>query len=160
MGKLVKLNVNGEEYALDIQANRTLLEVIRGELGLTGAKYGCGTGECGACTVLADGKPIPSCLTLAIAAEGKRIVTIEGISQNGKLHPIQEALVSKGAIQCGYCTPGLVMIAKSLLDQNPNPTHEEIKQYIKGNLCRCTGYTKIVEAIASAAQKMRKTQEA
>ncbi|MFC1938336.1 (2Fe-2S)-binding protein, partial [Chloroflexota bacterium] len=126
------------------------------QLGLTGTKYGCGTGECGACTILVDGKPIPSCLTLAIATEGKRIITIEGIAKGGKLHPIQEEFVKYGAIQCGYCTPGFVLMAKALLDQNPNPTNEQIRHYIIGNLCRCTGYVKLVEAIAAAAQRLRK----
>ena len=160
MDKVVELNVNGEKHSLSVAPNKTLLDVLRNQLGLTGTKYGCGTGECGACTVLVDGKPVPSCLTLAVAVEGKEIVTIEGIAQDGKLHPIQEEFVRNGAIQCGYCTPGLILTAKALLDENPSPSQEEIRQYIKGNICRCTGYVKIVEAIAGAAQRLREAQEA
>ena len=160
LNKEIELNVNGEKHSLSVAPNHTLLSVLRSQLGLTGTKYGCGTGECGACTVLVDSKPIPSCLILAVAVEGKRITTIEGLSQNGNLHPIQEEFVKSMAIQCGYCTPGFVLITKALLDQNPNPTDEEIKQYIKGNICRCTGYVKIVEAINAAAKRLRKTREA
>lgn len=154
----IRLNVNGEEYSLSIKPNKTLLDVLRNDLGLTGAKYGCGTGECGACTALVDNKPVPSCLTLAVAVEGKNIITIEGLSKNGTLHPIQEEFVKTGAIQCGYCTPGFVLMAKALLDVNPNPTEEEIRHYIKGNICRCTGYVKIVEAISSAAERLQRMQ--
>lgn len=160
LNKEIELNVNGEKHSLSVAPNKTLLSVLRSQLGLTGTKYGCGAGECGACTVLVDGKPIPSCLTLAVAVKGKRITTIEGLSQNGNLHPIQEEFVKSMAIQCGYCTPGFVLITKALLDQNPNPTDEEIKQYIKGNICRCTGYVKIVEAINAAAKRLRRTREA
>jgi len=159
MNKVIELTVNGESYSLSVAPNKTLLDVLRNQLGLTGTKYGCGAGECGACTVLVDGKPIPSCLTLAIAVAGKEITTIEGMSQDGKLHPIQEEFVEKGAIQCGFCTPGMILITKALLSQNPNPTDEEIRHYIRGNLCRCTGYVKIVEAIAAAGKRLRKTEE-
>jgi carbon-monoxide dehydrogenase small subunit len=160
LNKEIELNVNGEKHSLSIAPNNTLLSVLRNQLGLTGTKYGCGTGECGACTVLVDSKPIPSCLILAVAVEGKSITTIEGLSQNGNLHPIQEEFVKSMAIQCGYCTPGFVLITKALLDQNPSPTNEEIKQYIKGNICRCTGYVTIVEAINAAAKRLGKTREA
>ncbi len=155
MNAVIELNVNGEKYSLSVAPNKTLLDVLRNQVGLTGTKYGCGTGECGACTVLVDGKPISSCLTLAVAMEGRSITTIEGIAQGVELHPIQEEFVKKSAIQCGYCIPGLILTAKALLDENPSPTREEIRQYIKGNICRCTGYVKIVEAIAAAAERLR-----
>jgi len=155
LGRVIELKVNGERVPLDIETNETLLDILRNRLGLTGTKYGCGTGSCGACTVLLDGKPVPSCLTLAVSAEGKEVTTIEGVAQNGKLHPIQEEFIRTGAIQCGYCTPGFILVAKALLDENPAPTHEEIRHYIRGNICRCTGYVKIVEAIDAAAQRLR-----
>lgn len=159
MFKTIELIVNGEIYPLEVKPNNTLLNVLRNQLGLTGAKYGCGTGDCGVCTVLVDGKPVSSCLTLAVAVEGRKITTIEGLSQNGEMHPIQEEFVRHGAIQCGYCTPGFVLTAKALLDENPEPTREEIRTYVKGNLCRCTGYVKIVDAISAAALRLRKYQE-
>jgi carbon-monoxide dehydrogenase small subunit len=133
---------------------RTLLEVLREDLGLTGTKEGCGLGECGACTVLMDGRAINSCLVLAAEADGREITTIEGLADGDRLHPIQQAFVDHGGLQCGFCTPGMIMSAKALLDKNPHPTEEEIKQGITGNLCRCTGYTKIIESIKAAAEKM------
>jgi carbon-monoxide dehydrogenase small subunit len=148
MKQVMNFTVNGEPYELLVDTRRTLLEVLRDEMGLTGTKEGCGLGACGTCTVILDGKPVLSCLMLAVDAQGKEVLTIEGLAEGEKLHPIQQSFVEKGAIQCGYCTPGMVMSAKALLDKNPKPTYEEIKQAISGNLCRCTGYTKIVEAIA------------
>lgn len=151
MKERVTLLVNGEQHLVDVEPYWTLLDVLRRELGLTGTKKGCDTGDCGACTVLIDGRAVNSCLVLAVAAEGKNITTIEGIAQNGKLHPLQAAFIQNGAVQCGYCTPGMIMSAKALLDENPHPTEEEIRKGIAGNLCRCTGYAKIVEAIAAAS---------
>ena len=147
--KRIELVVNDETCDLEVEPRETLLEVLRERLLLTGTKEGCGTGDCGACTVLIDGKPVTSCLTLAVSVEGRQIVTIEGISGNGELHPLQRAFVEHGAIQCGFCTPGTVLSAKALLDRNPNPTEAEVRRAIQGNLCRCTGYKKIVEAILS-----------
>ena len=148
--------VNGEPYDVTIEPNMTLLEFLRDQLNLTGTKHGCGIGQCGACTVLVDGKATLSCLTLAITAEGKNIQTIEGLSEGNVLHPIQKAFVDHGAIQCGFCTPGMIMTAKALLDKNPKPTREEVKVALGGNLCRCTGYVKIVDAVLAAAEAMRK----
>ena len=152
MKQLVTLRVNGETYELSINVRRTLLDVLRDELNLTGTKEGCGTGDCGACTVLLDGTPIASCLTLAVEAQGKEISTIEGLAEDGQLHPVQRAFIEHGAIQCGFCTPGMIMSAKALLDKNPQPTETEAREAISGNYCRCTGYTKIVEAILAASQ--------
>ena len=149
----VTLVVNGKNYKVMVDPHRTLLEVLRDELHLTGAKYGCGQGECGACTVLADGKPILSCLTLVVAVDGKKITTIEGLAEDGKLHALQEAFIDCGAIQCGFCTPGVILTAKALLDENPEPTEGAVREYLKGNLCRCTGYAKIVEAVLTASRK-------
>ena len=149
---MIKLKVNGELYEVAVQPWRTLLEVLRETIGLTGTKKGCDEGDCGACTVLMDGKPVPSCLILAIEAQGKDIATIEGLAEGDKLHPIQEAFVKHGALQCGFCTPGMILSAKALLDENPKPTAEEIKFAIAGNLCRCTGYVKIIEAIQAVAE--------
>ena len=151
----IKLNVNGEEIAVPIEKNWTLLYVLREVLDLTGAKCGCNTGDCGACKVIIDGEAINSCLVLARNAVGKRIETIEGLSNGTQLHPLQRAFVECGAIQCGYCTPGMIMSAKALLDKNLDPTDEEIRQAISNNLCRCTGYVKIVDAIRTAAKWMR-----
>ena len=153
MKELIELKVNGEEYEVAIQPWRTLLEVLRNDLGLTGAKRGCDEGDCGACTVIIDGKTKLACLTLAIEAEGKEIETIEGLAKGGELHPIQEAFVEHGAIQCGFCTPGMILSAKALLEENPKPSEEEIRRGISGNLCRCTGYVKIVEAIQEVGGK-------
>ncbi|RKL63578.1 (2Fe-2S)-binding protein [Thermoanaerobacteraceae bacterium SP2] len=151
----ITLTVNGEMYQLAVEPWRTLLWVLREKLNLTGVKEGCGTGECGACTVIMDGKVVNSCLVLAPMANGKSIITIEGMSKDGKLHPIQEAFLKEGGSQCGFCTPGMILTAKEILDENPNPTEQEILQGLDGNLCRCTGYVKIVKAIQTAAAKMR-----
>ena len=149
MKRIIKLHVNGEEFEVLTEVHKTLLEVLREDLGLTGTKRGCDLGTCGACTVLIAGKPFLSCLTLAVDVQGKRIVTIEGLSQDGEPHPLQKAFVEKGAIQCGFCTPGMILTAKVFLDGNPHPSEGEVKRAISGNLCRCTGYVKIVEAILS-----------
>ena len=151
----VTLRVNGEAYDLLTYPHRTLLEVLREDLHLTGAKESCGEGACGTCTVLLDGAPVRSCLLLAIEAEGREVTTIEGLAAGGKLHPLQEAFVEHHAIQCGFCTPGMILTAKALLDAVPEPTEEEIRRALSGNICRCTGYAKIVEAVkaASAGEK-------
>ncbi|WP_054936752.1 (2Fe-2S)-binding protein [Moorella stamsii] len=148
----IKLKVNGQEYQVEAPADITLLELLREYLSLTGTKEGCGKGECGACTVLMDGQAVNSCLVPAAKAEGSEVLTIEGLaSPDGRLHPLQEAFISEGAVQCGFCTPGMIMSAKALLDQNPHPTREEIKVALSGNLCRCTGYAKIITAVEKAA---------
>ena len=148
--------VNGERYTVPVDTRRTLLEVLRETLGLTGTKEMCNKGDCGGCTVIMEGKPILSCLTLAVEAQHKAITTIEGLADGYTLHPLQQAFVETGAIQCGYCTPGFIMAAKALLDKNPHPTDDEIKEGIANNICRCTGYVQIIEAIQAAAQAMRK----
>jgi carbon-monoxide dehydrogenase small subunit len=153
MKRIINLHVNGEEFEVLTPVHKTLLEVLREDLGLTGTKRGCDLGTCGACTVLIEGKPYLSCLTLAVDVQGKNIITIEGLSLEGKPHPLQEAFVEKGAIQCGFCTPGMIMTAKALIDENPHPSEIEVKRAISGNLCRCTGYIKILEAIMSAVGK-------
>lgn len=158
MDHSITLKINGEIYKLNVKSNVLLLDVIRDEIGLTGTKRGCDTGECGACTVLIEGKPVNSCLVLAIEVDGKDILTVEGLAKNGQLHPLQVAFVEEGAVQCGFCTPGVLLSAKALLNTNPNPTEEEIKTAIAGNLCRCTGYTKIIKAINSAAKKMQRKE--
>ena len=150
MKRELHITVNGDAHHLLVDTNRTLLEVIREDIGLTGTKNGCGAGECGACTVLLDGDPVNSCLVLGHEAAGREVLTIEGLARGGVLHPIQEAFVSQGAIQCGFCTPGMVMATKALLDRNPDPTRDEILSGLRGNLCRCTGYVKIVEAVEVA----------
>ncbi len=152
---LVKLNVNEEIHQVEVKPHWTLLHVLRDVIGLKGVKNGCSEGECGACTVLVDGKAVHSCVMLAAQAEGKRITTIENLAKDGKLHPIQEEFINGGAIQCGFCTPGMIMTAKALLDENPNPTEQEVREYLSGNLCRCTGYVKIVDAVLRAAKRMR-----
>jgi carbon-monoxide dehydrogenase small subunit len=149
----ISLHINGETYQVNVPINKTLLDVLREDLALTGTKKGCDRGDCGACTVLMDGKPVNSCIILAVDAVGKQITTIEGIGGIMELHPIQEALVAHGAIQCGYCTPGIVMTAKALLDSNPHPTEIEVREGITGNLCRCTGYVKVVEAIMDVSRR-------
>ncbi len=154
MKRLMRFNINGEIYEDEIDVRRTLLELLREHFGLTGTKRGCNEGECGACTVLLDGKPVTSCFVLAIEAEGKRIETIEGLEKNGELHPLQKAFMEHGAFQCGFCTPGVLMTAKGLLMENPKPSEEEVRKSIAGNLCRCTGYNKYVEAILDAAAKL------
>jgi carbon-monoxide dehydrogenase small subunit len=148
----ITLNVNGKDHLLEVKPNEILLNVLRDRLGLMGTKYGCGLGECGACTVLLEGRAVLSCQTLAFTADGKKITTVEGLEQDGELDPLQQAFIDEGAVQCGYCTPGMILSAKALLDAQPDPTIEEIKQAIRGNLCRCTGYTNIVRAIKNASQ--------
>jgi len=151
MKKNVNLKVNGEDYPVAIDVKDRLLDVIRDKIGLTGTKEGCGTGECGACTVLIDGIPINACLYLAVRAEGKDILTIEGLGDPAHLHPLQQAFIHTAAVQCGFCAPGMLLSAKALLDRNPDPSEQEIRQGIAGNLCRCTGYAKIIKAIQLAA---------
>ena len=157
MGKeIANFIVNGNEYDAIIEPHMLLIDVLRDEMGLTGTKYACGAGDCGSCTVLIDGKPSFSCLTLAVTAKGKNILTIEGMADGTALHPIQQAFVVSGAVQCGFCTPGMVLSTKALLDENPEPTRGEVKTALAGNLCRCTGYVKIVDAVEVAAGTMRK----
>ncbi len=151
MKKLITLNINGDSYELAVEAHHTLAQVIREQVRLTGTKIGCGEGDCGACTVLMDNQPVNSCLVLAIQAQGHEITTIEGLATTEELHPIQQAFVDHGAIQCGFCSPGMILCAKSILDSNPKASEEEIRKGLVGNLCRCTGYQKIVEAIMLAA---------
>ncbi|MBW2058048.1 MAG: (2Fe-2S)-binding protein [Deltaproteobacteria bacterium] len=154
MKRELRIRVNGDLYHLFVEPHRTLLEVIREEIGLTGTKKGCELGECGACTVLLDGRPVNSCLVLAHEADGREITTIEGISRGGDLHPIQRAFVEHGAIQCGFCTPGMIISTKALLDRDPKAGRREIRNALKGNLCRCTGYIKITEAVEAAEDMM------
>jgi len=154
MKELIQLKVNGENFQVAVPVHKTLLEVLREELQLTGTKHGCEVGECGTCTVLIDGEPVLSCLTLTVEAQGREIITVEGLEQNGKLHPIQTAFAERGAAQCGYCTPGMLVTAKALLEKNPNPSREEIQEALSGNLCRCTGYLKIIEAVEVAATQL------
>ena len=163
MKRPVTLVVNGESYDLEIEPNRLLLYAIREDIGLTGTKEGCSIGVCGACSVTVDGRLVSSCLTLAAACDGKQIETIEGLATDGALHPLQQAFVEYGGLQCGICTPGQIIAAKALLDANPSPTEDEIKEWMAGNLCRCTGYYKIMESIlavihgnVTAAQPVRK----
>jgi len=145
------MKLNGEEVTVQVKPSALLVEVLRDELELTGTKVACGEGECGACTVLLDGVPVNSCLVPALKAQGREVMTVEGLAPLGELHPLQKAFVEHGAVQCGYCTPGMLMSAKALLDDNPNPTEDEIRLAISGNLCRCTGYAKIVEAILATS---------
>lgn len=152
MKRKVELNVNDEWWDLEIAPHRTLLEVIREDLALTGAKEGCGLGACGTCTVLVDGSPTLACLTMALDVQGKKILTIEGLAKGGQPDPIQLAFVEHGAIQCGFCTPGAIMSSKALLDRNPSPSQDEVKEALSGNLCRCTGYKKIIEAVQAVAE--------
>jgi len=163
MKRPVTLILNGESYDIEIEANRLLLHAIREDIGLTGTKEGCSIGVCGACSVTVDGRLVSSCLTLAVACDGKQVETIEGLAKDGALHPLQQAFVEYGGLQCGICTPGQIIAAKALLDANPNPTEDEIKEWMAGNLCRCTGYYKIMESIlavmhgkVTAAQPARK----
>lgn len=153
--KQIKVTVNGILYELSVQPWETLLDVIREHLGLTGTKEGCGLGECGACTIIMDGKTVNSCLVLAVEADDRVITTIEGLANGDELHPIQEAFVKCGGLQCGFCTPGMIMSTKALLEEKPNPSEEEIRKGIAGNFCRCTGYTKIIESVKVAAKNMR-----
>ena len=152
MKQRLELTVNGEVYEIYIEPWKTLVEALREELDLTGTKIGCGSGSCGVCTVLIDGKAVKSCLVLVGQAKGRDIVTIEGLGKD-RLHPLQQAFIDHFAVQCGYCTPGMILSAKALLDENPNPTEEEVREALSGNLCRCTGYTKIVEAVLAVAEK-------
>ena len=151
MKTLLRFTVNEEPREIAVEPWWTLLDVLRDQLELTGAKKGCDRGDCGACTVLLDGKPIVSCTTLAVQAHGRRVTTIEGLMSEGQPHPLQQAFVDVGAVQCGFCTPGMVLAAKALLDENPSPTEDDVREAIAGNLCRCTGYAKIVEAVLSVA---------
>ncbi len=150
--RIIELTVNDETYELAVECQETLLDVLRKNLGLTGTKEGCGTGECGACTVLLEGEPILACLTLAVECEKKKIETIEGQSVNGNLTPVQEAFLEKGGVQCGFCTPGMVLASTDLLKRNPDPSKEDIKESLGGHLCRCTGYNKIMESVEHAAK--------
>ncbi len=153
MKRELEFKVNGNDFKILIEPRLTLLQVLRNELGLTGTKESCNIGECGACTVILDGKALKSCNILAVQANGKEIITIEGLANNGNLHSLQQAFIENGAMQCGFCTPGMIMSAKALLDENPYPTEEEVRIAILGNLCRCTGYNKIVKAILSVRNK-------
>ncbi|RMF94582.1 MAG: (2Fe-2S)-binding protein [Candidatus Schekmanbacteria bacterium] len=155
MKKILQFTVNGEEVELLVDENETLLSVIREKLNLKGTKEGCGMGECGACTVLLNNIPVNSCLVLALSANGGEITTIEGLAKNGELDPIQEAFIENGAIQCGFCSPGMILMAKSLLEEYENPSDEDIKHYLAGNICRCTGYESIIRAIKDLIQKRK-----
>jgi carbon-monoxide dehydrogenase small subunit len=154
MKKPITLQINQEDYDILVEGRTRLLDAIREQCDLTGAKEGCSTGDCGACTVLIDGKPVTACMTFAMAAQGKTITTIEGLAQNGKLHALQETFMELGGLQCGICTPGVILSAKALLDQNPSPSKAEIRFHLAGNLCRCTGYQKIVEAVVAAGERL------
>lgn len=156
MKQVIELIVNGHKHEVAVDSEELLIDVLRDSLGLTGTKKGCGEGDCCSCSVLIDGELALSCITLAIACQGKEIITIEGIEgKNGELHPIQQAYIDKGAVQCGFCTPGMIIATKALLDETPQPTKNEIKRGLSGNLCRCTGYIKIVEAVEEAAQRLQ-----
>ncbi len=152
MKKVIRLTINDNDYEVAVDPNQTLVDLLRYDLGLTGTKKGCGMGDCGSCTVIMDGRPVNSCLVLAMQANGRTITTIEGLETQEGLHPVQKAFVEKGAIQCGFCSPGMILSAKNLLDKNPKPTEEEIRTAISGNLCRCTGYQKIVDAVKSVGK--------
>ena len=151
----IRVTINSESYDISVSPNETLLDLLRYRLGLVGTKCGCETGDCGACTVVLDGKAVNSCLVLAVETDGASITTIEGISPNGELHPLQQAFIDHGAVQCGFCTPGMIMAAKSLLDEDPNPKEEDIRLALAGNLCRCTGYVGIMKAVAAAGKTLR-----
>lgn len=151
----VSFTVNGRLQEIEVEPHELLLDVVRDRLGLTGAKLSCDVQVCGACTLLVDGRPVSACTTLAVEVRGRSVLTIEGLAENGKLHPLQEAFIEHGGFQCGFCTPGMILASKALLDENPNPTVEELKHFMHGNLCRCTGYKKIIESIMAAAKKMR-----
>jgi len=151
----IEITVNGAKRVFDVEPQTLLLNLLRDEMDLTGTKYGCGIGECGACTVLLDGDAVLACMVLAVDADDRRVDTIEGLAEGGKLHPIQEAYLDEGAVQCGFCTPGFIMATKALLDENPEPTEQEIREYLNGNICRCTGYVSIVKAVQTAAARMK-----
>jgi len=151
MRKLIKLRVNGQEREIMVEPRQTLLDALRYDLGLTGTKEGCGDGNCGSCTVLLNGQAVNSCLVFAIEVDGQEVTTIEGLYQGGQLHPLQQAFIDEGAVQCGFCIPGAILTAKAFLDSNPHPTEVEVRQAIAGNLCRCTGYDKMVRAILKVA---------
>ncbi|MGF7060849.1 (2Fe-2S)-binding protein [Brassicibacter mesophilus] len=153
--KKIELKVNGKNHTVEIEEDMRLLDVLRDKLGLTGTKEGCGEGECGACTVIMDGETVDSCLVMAFQAEGKEILTIEGLEDKNGIHPIQKAFIEEGAVQCGFCTPGMVLSAKALLDKNSSPDRKQIKEAISGNLCRCTGYNKIVDAVEKASKEYK-----
>ena len=155
MKTFAAFDITGQVHELGIEPHQLLIEVLRDHLGLTGTKHSCGVGNCGACTVLVDGVPVLACMTLALAVQGKRVLTIEGLADGPELHPLQRAFVDHGAIQCGYCTPGMILTAKALLDRHPAPTAAEVREALAGNICRCTGYVKIVEAVLAAAAEMR-----
>lgn len=155
MKKVINVKVNGESYQKEVAVNKSLLDFLRDDLNLTGTKKGCDNGDCGSCTVLLNGKAISSCIILAVEVNGCEVLTIEGMAKGNELHPIQTAFIESGAIQCGYCTPGMVMAAKALLDENPNPSETEIREAIVGHLCRCTGYEQIVKAIKKAADYIK-----
>jgi carbon-monoxide dehydrogenase small subunit len=155
MTHTIRMRVNGQDYTAEVPSQRLLIDCLRYDLGLTGTKEGCSVGVCGACTVVMDGVLVSSCLTLAVLADGKEITTVEGLAQDGKLHPVQQAFIDYGGFQCGICTPGMVVAAKALLDQNQNPSDDDIKDWMMGNLCRCTGYYKIIESIRGAATRMQ-----
>jgi carbon-monoxide dehydrogenase small subunit len=151
----IEITVNGTRRVFDVEPQTLLLNLLREEMDLTGTKYGCGIGECGACTVLLDGDAVLACMMLAVDADGRTVDTIEGLAKGGRLNPIQEAYLEEGAVQCGYCTPGFIMATKALLDEKPEPTEREIREYLNGNICRCTGYVNIVRAVQAAASKMK-----
>jgi aerobic carbon-monoxide dehydrogenase small subunit len=155
MTHTIRMRVNGKDYTVDVPSQRLLIDCLRYDLGLTGTKEGCSVGVCGACTVLMDGQVISSCLTLAVLADGKEVTTVEGLAREGELHPVQQAFIDYGGFQCGICTPGMVVAAKALLDENPNPSDDDIKDWMMGNLCRCTGYYKIIESIRGAATRLQ-----
>ena len=155
MTHTIRMRVNGKDYTAEVPSQRLLIDCLRYDLGLTGTKEGCSVGVCGACTVVMDGVLVSSCLTLTVLADGKEITTVEGLAQDGKLHPVQQAFIDYGGFQCGICTPGMVVAAKALLDQNQNPSDDDIKDWMMGNLCRCTGYYKIIESIRGAATRMQ-----
>jgi carbon-monoxide dehydrogenase small subunit len=155
MTHTIRMRVNGKDYTVEVPSQRLLIDCLRYDLGLTGTKEGCSVGVCGACTVLMDGEMVSACLELAVFADGQEITTVEGLAHDGKLHPVQQAFIDFGGFQCGICTPGMVMAAKALLDANPDPTEADIKDWMMGNLCRCTGYYKIIESIRGAATRMQ-----
>jgi len=160
MKRIVRIAINGQLREVAVPANRTLLDLLREDLDLTGTKHGCGEGDCGACTVLLDGEPVNACLILAAEAEGREVTTIEGLADGSLLHPVQQAFVDAGAVQCGYCTPGMVLVAAALVARNPSPSESDVRHAISGNFCRCTGYQKIVEAVLTASARVREAGQA